>query len=90
MTTDTRKVTPGCLFIALQGERFDAHDFADRAMASGAAALLVSKRLQINAPQVVVSDTRIALGELAARVRQQVKTRVVALTGSSGKTSVKR
>ncbi|MDU5768017.1 UDP-N-acetylmuramoyl-tripeptide--D-alanyl-D-alanine ligase [Mixta calida] len=89
VTTDTRKVTPGCLFIALQGERFDAHDFADQAMASGAAALLVSKRLQINAPQVVVSDTRIALGELAAWVRQQVKTRVVALTGSSGKTSVK-
>lgn len=89
VTTDTRKVTTGCLFIALKGERFDAHDFAADAVANGAAALLVSKRLQIEVPQVVVSDTRIALGMLAAWVRQQVKTRVVALTGSSGKTSVK-
>jgi len=89
VTTDTRKVTAGCLFIALKGERFDAHDFAADAVASGAAALLVSRRLQIEVPQVVVSDTRIALGMLAAWVRQQVKTRVVALTGSSGKTSVK-
>ncbi|YCH31290.1 UDP-N-acetylmuramoyl-tripeptide--D-alanyl-D-alanine ligase [Erwinia sp. D4-22] len=89
VTTDTRKVTAGCLFIALKGERFDAHDFASEAVANGAAALLVSKRLQIQVPQVVVDDTRIALGELAAWVRQQVDTRVVALTGSSGKTSVK-
>jgi UDP-N-acetylmuramoyl-tripeptide--D-alanyl-D-alanine ligase len=89
VTTDTRKVTAGCLFIALKGERFDAHDFAADAVAKGASALLVSKRLQIDVPQVVVSDTRIALGLLAAWVRQQVKTRVVALTGSSGKTSVK-
>ncbi|MDR7343252.1 UDP-N-acetylmuramoyl-tripeptide--D-alanyl-D-alanine ligase [Pantoea alhagi] len=89
VTTDTRKVSAGCLFIALKGERFDAHDFARDAVANGAAALLVSKRLQIDVPQVVVSDTRIALGELAAWVRQQVATRVVALTGSSGKTSVK-
>ena len=66
VTTDTRKVTTGCLFIALKGERFDAHDFAADAVANGAAALLVSKRLQIEVPQVVVSDTRIALGMLAA------------------------
>ncbi|MFD1804138.1 UDP-N-acetylmuramoyl-tripeptide--D-alanyl-D-alanine ligase [Mixta tenebrionis] len=89
VTTDTRKVTSGSLFIALQGERFDAHDFADEAIAGGAAALLVSKRLQVDVPQVVVSDTRIALGLLAAWVRQQVSAHVVALTGSSGKTSVK-
>lgn len=89
VTTDTRKVTAGCLFIALKGERFDAHEFANEAVANGAAALLVSKRLQIEVPQVVVNDTRIALGELAGWVRQQVNARVVALTGSSGKTSVK-
>uniref|UniRef100_A0A914Y048 UDP-N-acetylmuramoyl-tripeptide--D-alanyl-D-alanine ligase n=1 Tax=Panagrolaimus superbus TaxID=310955 RepID=A0A914Y048_9BILA len=74
VTTDTRKLTPGCLFVALKGERFDAHDFADQAKAGGAGALL---------------DTRLAFGELAAWVRQQVPARVVALTGSSGKTSVK-
>lgn len=89
VTTDTRKLTPGCLFVALKGERFDAHDFADRAKAGGAGALLVSRPLDIDLPQLIVKDTRLAFGELAAWVRQQVPARVVALTGSSGKTSVK-
>ncbi|MDU5837476.1 MAG: UDP-N-acetylmuramoyl-tripeptide--D-alanyl-D-alanine ligase [Pantoea sp.] len=89
VTTDTRNVTPGSLFVALVGERLDAHDFAADAIASGAQALLVSKHLPFSVPQVVVADTRIAFGKLAAWVRQQSKARVVALTGSSGKTSVK-
>ena len=89
VTTDTRKITPGCLFVALKGERFDAHDFADQAKEAGAGALLVSRKLNVDLPQVVVKDTRQAFGELAAWVRQQVPTRIVALTGSSGKTSVK-
>ena len=88
VTTDTRKLTPGCLFVALKGERFDAHDFAQTAKDGGAGALLVSRKLDIELPQLVVSDTRLAFGELAAWVRQQVPARVVALTGSSGKTSV--
>lgn len=85
VTTDTRKVTAGCLFVALKGERFDAHDFAQQAKDNGAGALLVSRKLDIDLPQIVVKDTRLAFGELAAWVRQQVPTRVVALTGSSGK-----
>jgi len=89
VTTDTRKLTPGCLFVALKGERFDAHDFAADAVKAGAGALLVSRQLDIAVPQLVVADTRLALGELGAWVRQQVPARVVALTGSSGKTSVK-
>lgn len=89
VTTDTRKITPGCLFVALKGERFDAHDFAEQAKAAGAGALLVSRKLDIDLPQAVVKDTRLAFGQLAAWVRQQVPARVVALTGSSGKTSVK-
>lgn len=89
VTTDTRNVSMGCLFIALVGERFDAHDFVGEAIAAGSAALLVSKRLPVTVPQVVVADTRIALGQLAGWVRQQSPARVVALTGSSGKTSVK-
>ena len=89
VTTDTRKVTAGCLFVALKGERFDAHDFAGQAKENGAGALLVSRKLDIELPQIVVKDTRLAFGELAAWVRQQVPARVVALTGSSGKTSVK-
>ncbi len=89
VTTDTRKLTPGCLFVALKGERFDAHDFAPDAVKGGAGALLVSRQLAIDVPQLIVKDTRLAFGQLAAWVRQQVPTRVVALTGSSGKTSVK-
>lgn len=89
VTTDTRKLTPGCLFVALKGERFDAHDFAEQAKAGGAGALLVSRPLAVDLPQVIVKDTRLAFGELAAWVRSQVPARVVALTGSSGKTSVK-
>lgn len=89
VTTDTRKITPGCLFVALKGERFDAHDFAGQAKTAGAGALLVNRKLDIDLPQAVVKDTRLAFGELAAWVRQQVPTRIVALTGSSGKTSVK-
>ncbi|TQI78840.1 UDP-N-acetylmuramoyl-tripeptide--D-alanyl-D-alanine ligase [Serratia fonticola] len=89
VTTDTRQVTTGCLFVALKGERFDAHDFAADAVAAGARALLVSKRLLLDTPQLLVKDTRLALGQLAAWVRQQVPAKVVALTGSSGKTSVK-
>lgn len=89
VVTDTRKLTDGCLFIALKGEKFDAHDFAADAVAKGAGALLVSKRLPIDAPQIVVADTHIALGLLGAWIRQQIPARIIALTGSSGKTSVK-
>ncbi len=89
VTTDTRNLTPGCLFVALKGERFDAHDFAEQAKEGGAGALLVSRPLAVDLPQVIVQDTRMAFGELAAWVRAQVPVRVVALTGSSGKTSVK-
>ncbi|MGL4724703.1 MAG: UDP-N-acetylmuramoyl-tripeptide--D-alanyl-D-alanine ligase [Scandinavium sp.] len=89
VTTDTRKLTPGCLFVALKGDRFDAHDFAEQAKAGGAGALLVSRKVDCDLPQVLVKDTRLAFGELAAWVRQQLPTRVIALTGSSGKTSVK-
>ena len=53
VTTDTRKVTAGCLFVALKGERFDAHDFAQTAKDAGAGALLVSRKLAIDLPQLV-------------------------------------
>ncbi|NBC98644.1 UDP-N-acetylmuramoyl-tripeptide--D-alanyl-D-alanine ligase [Atlantibacter hermannii] len=89
VTTDTRKLTPGCLFVALKGERFDAHDFAQTAQQGGAGALLVSRPVDAALPQIIVNDTRLAFGELAAWVRSQVPARIVALTGSSGKTSVK-
>ncbi|MXP66847.1 UDP-N-acetylmuramoyl-tripeptide--D-alanyl-D-alanine ligase [Pantoea sp. Nvir] len=89
VTTDTRQVTQDSLFIALIGKHFDAHTFALDSIARGVKALLVNKYLPVSVPQVVVADTRIALGKLAAWVRQNSKARFIALTGSSGKTSVK-
>lgn len=89
VSTDSRKIGENGVFIALKGERFDAHDFAEQVVANGAKALLVDRKLAVDCPQVVVEDTRIAMGQLAAWVRQQVSTRIVGLTGSSGKTSVK-
>lgn len=90
LVTDTRQLTQGCLFIAISGERFDGHDFAQQAQTAGATALLVNRALpQINLPQLVVADTRQALGKIAGWLREQMPVCIVALTGSSGKTSVK-
>jgi UDP-N-acetylmuramoyl-tripeptide--D-alanyl-D-alanine ligase len=60
VTTDTRKVTAGCLFVALKGERFDAHDFAEQAKAAAPARCWSASRA-CDLPQVVVKDTRLAL-----------------------------
>ncbi|MFT4465127.1 MAG: UDP-N-acetylmuramoyl-tripeptide--D-alanyl-D-alanine ligase [Sodalis sp. (in: enterobacteria)] len=91
VVTDSRapNAAESSVFVALKGEQFDAHDFAEQAVAAGAMALLVNRRLPLDVPQLIVADTRRALGQLATWVRQQVPARVVALTGSSGKTSVK-
>ncbi|MGH8030516.1 MAG: Mur ligase family protein, partial [Arenimonas sp.] len=77
------------LFVALRGENFDAHDFAEQARANGAAALLVSRRVDVNVAQILCADTQEALGEIAAGMQQGRPSVVVALTGSNGKTSVK-
>lgn len=89
VSTDTRAIDNGALFVALAGERFDAHNFCQQAVDAGAGALLVQKRLDVNVPQVVVSDTKMALGELASWVHQTCQTPTVAITGSCGKTTVK-
>lgn len=89
VSTDSRNIGDNCLFIALKGERFDAHDFVSSVVEFGAAALLVERELAVDCPQVIVEDTRLAMGQLAAWVRQQSQAKVVGLTGSSGKTSVK-
>jgi len=87
--TDTRAPLAGALFVALKGEQFDAHNFAAQALAGGAAAALVERALPVDLPQVVVADTQLALGDLASAVRAQRRARVVGITGSNGKTSVK-
>ncbi|CAJ0773933.1 UDP-N-acetylmuramoyl-tripeptide--D-alanyl-D-alanine ligase [Ralstonia condita] len=94
VTTDSRTVQPGDLFVALIGERFDAHDFLPEVVARGAAAVLVSRApaatLDVsNVAMLTVADTRVALGQLAAGWRRQFSIPVVAVTGSNGKTTVK-
>ena len=87
--TDTRKPVQGALFVALRGPRFDAHDFVATAIEGGAAAALVERKIAADIPQIVVGDTRIALGVLASSWRGQWAGRMVALTGSNGKTTTK-
>jgi UDP-N-acetylmuramoyl-tripeptide--D-alanyl-D-alanine ligase len=87
--TDTRAPKAGGLFIALKGENFDAHDFVEPAKQAGAAAALVTRPLAIDIPQVIVADTAMALGDLASAVRAQRRARVIGITGSNGKTTVK-
>ena len=89
VSNDTRALQPGCLYIALRGERFDGHDFAAQAAERGASALLVDRVLDVELPQVVVADTQLALAKIAAGLQQGRAGKVVAITGSNGKTSVK-
>ncbi|MEB8430611.1 UDP-N-acetylmuramoyl-tripeptide--D-alanyl-D-alanine ligase [Cocleimonas sp. KMM 6892] len=88
VSTDSRLVKSDQLFIAIIGERFDAHDFvADLTGVAGAA--LVSKKIDCDLPQIVVEDTLQALADLAAAWRQQYTKPLIALTGSNGKTTLK-
>ncbi|HJW25592.1 MAG TPA: UDP-N-acetylmuramoyl-tripeptide--D-alanyl-D-alanine ligase [Rhodocyclaceae bacterium] len=91
VSTDTRSIAAGQLFVALKGERFDAHDFLAQAAGQGAAAVLVSAadKLPAGQPAVVVDDTRLALGRLAAVWRARFDIPVLAVTGSNGKTTTK-
>ncbi len=87
--TDTRALAAGDLFVALKGERFDGHDYLGEAERRGACGALTSRRVDGPMPQVIVEDTRLALGRLAAHWRARFALPVVALTGSNGKTTVK-
>ncbi|WP_282276917.1 UDP-N-acetylmuramoyl-tripeptide--D-alanyl-D-alanine ligase [Stenotrophomonas sp. PS02297] len=86
---DTRTLAPGSLYLALRGERFDGHDFAAGAVENGASALLVERLLPLDVPQVVVADAERALAKIATAMQRDRATRVFAITGSNGKTSVK-
>ena len=87
--TDTRSLRAGDLFVALKGERFDAHDFLPQARGAGAVAALAQQGLAAaGLPGVEVADTRLALGELARRWREQFHLPLIAVTGSNGKTTV--
>ncbi len=90
--TDSRLVQPGDLFVCIQGERFDGHNFAREAVHKGALAVVVERPLldvSSDVPMLLVQDSIQALADLAGYWRRQFQGRVVAVTGSAGKTTVK-
>lgn len=89
VSTDTRQSVENGLFFALKGEKFDAHDYAEKAVEQGCVALVVERELPIALPQIIVADTRLALGQLAKWLKSTLNPKTVAMTGSSGKTTVK-
>jgi UDP-N-acetylmuramoyl-tripeptide--D-alanyl-D-alanine ligase len=91
VTTDTRSLAPGDLYVALKGERFDGHDFVAAAFEGGAAAALVAadRVATIDGELIAVADPLAALGELAAHWRRQFTIPVIVIAGSNGKTTVK-
>lgn len=90
VSTDSRDIVPGALYIAIKGENFDGHDFIKEAVRQGAVAVLVSESVETVVPGVLVDDTRIALGQFAHWHRQQMPLKtLVGITGSNGKTTTK-
>ena len=90
VSTDSRSVKPGELFVALRGERFDAHEFLHLAKQAGAAAAIVEREIDIDLPQLVCLDTQVALGDIARWWRGFTDAKVIGITGSNGKTTVKQ
>jgi len=91
ISTDSRTVRPGELYVALVGDRFDGHDFVGEALVSGALGAVVSREVDLPPETRLyrVEDTLVALGELARHRREALDAPVVAITGSSGKTTTK-
>jgi UDP-N-acetylmuramoyl-L-alanyl-D-glutamate--2,6-diaminopimelate ligase len=90
VTHDSRQVGPGTLFVAVTGFRLDGHEFAAAAVDAGAPAIAVERRLPVDVPQLICTDTRAALGPLAAAVhgRPADDLDIVGITGTNGKTTV--
>ena len=89
VSTDSRDVPRGSLFIALPGDRTDGHRFVDQAFAGGAAAAIVGRAADVHGPVVRVDSTAEALMRLAADERRSMASTVVGITGANGKTSTK-
>lgn len=89
VSTDSRKTVKNGLFFALKGENFDAHDYVMKAAEQGCVAVVVEHPTEGNIAQLIVKDSRLALGQLAKWLREKINPKVVAMTGSSGKTTVK-
>ena len=89
ISTDTRKITPGCLFIALKGERFDGNEFASKAVEEGALCAVVERDCGLGEKQIIVENTGKALLDLAGYYRSLFDIKIVGVTGSVGKTTTK-
>ncbi|HPI92795.1 MAG TPA: UDP-N-acetylmuramoyl-tripeptide--D-alanyl-D-alanine ligase [Deltaproteobacteria bacterium] len=90
VSTDSRNIAPGELFVALRGERFDGHAFVEKAISQGASGVVVMEDVPRNGAVIItVEDTTQALGDIAAGVRNRYGTAIVGVTGSTGKTTVK-
>ncbi|MBA5249948.1 MAG: UDP-N-acetylmuramoyl-tripeptide--D-alanyl-D-alanine ligase [Gammaproteobacteria bacterium] len=87
--TDTRKPMQGTLFVALSGENFDGADFADKAVAMGAVAVVSTRKTQTDIPTLIVKNTEVALQQIARWHLNNRQPKVVAITGSNGKTTTK-
>ena len=88
VSTDSRTLATGALFVALSGERFDGHDYVARAHENGAVAALVERRVGVDVTQLVVADSKRALGLAAGTWRSRFSLPVIAVAGSNGKTTV--
>ncbi len=89
ITVDSRQVGPGMLFAALPGARVDGHEYIEKAIAAGAAAVLTCREVNSSVPQIQVDDVLQALGRLAQFWREKLDPRVIGITGSNGKTTTK-
>ncbi len=89
LSTDTRTLSSGDIYLALVGEHFDGNNFVEQAKDNGACAAIVSRSVECDLPMLQVADTHIALAQLASVNRSRSQARVIALTGSQGKTTVK-
>lgn len=89
VTTDSRTLKSGDVFLALKGLNFDGHKFIEQVVEQHCGAVIVEQHQDIDMPQIVVADTHSALGKLGAYVKQKVAPKTVGITGSSGKTTVK-
>ena len=89
VSTDTRTLRSGELFVALSGPNFDGRDYVDLARERGAAGVIVASTVESDIAQITVDDTQLALGQLGASWRDQQSVTVVGITGSNGKTTLK-
>lgn len=89
VSTDTRTIESGAVYLALKGPNFNGHEFVSQAQQAGASAVIASEAVDTTLPVIFVEDTKQALGDLGAAVKAFIAPKTIAVTGSSGKTTVK-